>query len=392
MKVLYILGLCFFFVASPVFSQVTYNRSSINANLAAGDYINFYQKNISRQKNSRCAMFPSCSNYGMQVFKERPFWEAIILTTDRLCRCSHDNRFYDVTYEAGYKSYIDYPYYKKVPVSIIANRNRIYNVPSLKYRRGWDSTFVFIHQQINKRHYNVALLKIEEGLFEQRLPADSLFYLKLICYRGLDLLEEGVFEYETNLDDSLKNNGNIGLQVAMMYKDLDNIGGATNVLQRNIAVLNDSNMLYKTCVLQAILDAQQEKWDSSRKNFVQAYQYNPKMKSMLDRNLMALEKLEYRKRKSPIWAGVFSIFPGGGYLYTGHKGSALTSFAINALLAYATYTSIKMKNYGWAGVCGFLSLSFYIGNINGASRSAIRYNQREQKRILSEIENINYIY
>ena len=238
----------------------------------------------------------------------------------------------------------------------------------------------------------MALLKIEEGLFEQKLPTDSLYYLKLVCYRGLDLLEEGVFDYETNIDESLKKDGNIGLQIALMYKDLGNVEGAANVLRRNVAVLNDSNLLYRTCLLQAVLDAQQEKWDSSRKNFVQACRYNPEMESMLDRNLLALEKLKSRKRKSPIWAGIFSILPGGGYLYTGHKGSALTSFVINSLLAYATYTSIKTKNYGWAGVCGFLSLSFYIGNINGASRSAVRYNQREQKRILGEIENINHIY
>lgn len=392
MKIIYVLSVCFVFVTNYVFPQSTHNRLKVNVNLAASDYIGFYQKNISQQKNSRCAMYPSCSNYGMQVFKERPFWEAVILTADRLCRCSHDTRFYDVTYEAGYKSYIDYPYYENVPFSVIANRSRIYNVPSVKCRQDRDSTIVFIHQQINKGHYDVALLKIEEGLFEQKLPTDSLYYLKLVCYRGLDLLEEGVFDYETNIDESLKKDGNIGLQIALMYKDLGNVEGAANVLRRNVAVLNDSNLLYRTCLLQAVLDAQQEKWDSSRKNFVQACRYNPEMESMLDRNLLALEKLKSRKRKSPIWAGIFSILPGGGYLYTGHKGSALTSFAINSLLAYATYTSIKTKNYGWAGVCGFLSLSFYIGNINGASRSALRYNQREQKRILGEIENVNNIY
>ena len=85
-----------------------------------------------------------------------------------------------------------------------------------------------------------------------------------------------------------------------------------------------------------------------------------------------LNELKEQKKKSPSLARILSIIPGGGYLYTNHKGSALTAFVINSLLGYATYTSVKSKNYGVAGVCGFLGLSFYIGNINGAGRSAVR--------------------
>lgn len=82
---------------------------------AADGYIRFYQKHISEQKNSHCAMYPSCSAFGRMVFKERPFAEAITLVADRMMRCSHDAKFYDIASPHGYRSLIDYPYYHTPP-------------------------------------------------------------------------------------------------------------------------------------------------------------------------------------------------------------------------------------------------------------------------------------
>lgn len=45
-----------------------------------------------------------------------------------------------------------------------------------------------------------------------------------------------------------------------------------------------------------------------------------------------------------------------------------------------------------AGVCGFLSLSFYIGNINGAGRSATRYNLKKKNEQIRKLERINNIF
>ena len=105
-----------------------------------------------------------------------------------------------------------------------------------------------------------------------------------------------------------------------------------------------------------------------------------------------MKNIQEQKRKSPTLARILSIIPGGGYLYTNHKGSALTAFIVNSLLGYATFTSIRSKNYGMAGVCGFLGLSFYIGNINGAGRSAIRYNEKQYKSYIKRLENNNHIF
>lgn len=374
---------------------LAYSQSNMDErrNSAVGDYIRIYQNRISEQKNSRCAMYPSCSNYGLQVFADKPFWEALPLLADRLCRCSHDARFYDVTYKPGYQCLLDYPYYKEVPKGLFNGKQILPHVAALKNREGRDSTLVFIHQLINRESYNLALLETEKQLFLHSMSIDTLFYLKLLCYRALDMQEKGVFEYESYYKDSVQGCPKINWQIALMYKDLHNWRDAALVLEENLSdSISNQDMLYNSYVLQAILKAQQAEYKEAGRLFSCASRFDKNARNALQANLSVLKELERQKRKNATLAGVLSIIPGCGYLYTGHKGSALTSFVINSLLGYATYTSIKSKNYGWAGVCGFLSLSFYIGNINGAMRSATRYNQKKREWIMERFEKINSIY
>jgi hypothetical protein len=110
------------------------------------------------------------------------------------------------------------------------------------------------------------------------------------------------------------------------------------------------------------------------------------------RSVDIVEQLKNFKYKKPALAKWLSIIPGVGYYYAGHKGAALTSFIVNGLLIYATYSSVVSENYGLAGLVGLVSLSFYIGNISGAGRSAIRFNEKTRSKYLGELERINQIY
>jgi len=51
--------------------------------------IYFYQNYLGKIKGSYCPMYPSCSNYGVEAIKTYKF-KGILLTFDRLHRCSHD--------------------------------------------------------------------------------------------------------------------------------------------------------------------------------------------------------------------------------------------------------------------------------------------------------------
>ena len=359
---------------------------------ATDEYIGFYQKYLSGQKNSRCAMYPSCSSYGKMVFKEKPFMEAITLLTDRIMRCSHERNLYDITYEYGYRSAVDYPYYKDVPAHVVYNKYELPHVDVLRLDRTSDDMRPFINHLINKEEYQSALIEIERSLFFDKQCSDSSFYInKLVCYRGLGDFEKGIFEYEVEYPRSVKNVDAVNIQAALLYYLTSNNQEALNVLDGVLKKGVTMDPQRKAHILKAIINVKEGKLQTAESMFREESSWNVN-KELYESNLNVLGNIKEQKKKSPSLARILSVVPGGGYLYTHHKGSALTAFVINSLLGYATYTSIKSKNYGVAGVCGFLGLSFYIGNINGAGKSAVRYNKRRYNSYIRKLESNNQIF
>lgn len=359
---------------------------------AADEYIGFYQKFLSNQKNSRCAMYPSCSSYGKMVFKEKTFMEAITLLTDRIIRCSHERSLYDITYEYGYRSAIDYPYYKSAPRHLLYNKYVLPHVDCLRINKDTVDVLPFINYLINREEYQSALIEIERTLFYHKHSSNPILYTnKLLCYRGLNEFEKGIFEYETEYPEYVKNMATVNMQVALLYYLTSNNQKASAVLDKVVKKDTVMDIQRRAYVLKAIIALKEGQFQTAELMFREIPSLNMN-KVLCESNLNILVNIKDQKKKSPSLARMLSIIPGGGYLYTNHKGSALTAFVINSLLGYATYTSIKSKNYGVAGVCGFLGLSFYIGNINGAGRSAIRYNERKFDTYVRKLESNNHIF
>lgn len=359
---------------------------------ATDEYISFYQKFLSSQKNSRCAMYPSCSSYGKMVFKEKPFMEAITLLTDRIMRCSHERNLYDITYEYGYRSAVDYPYYKNLPDHILYNKRELPHVDVLRIGQTSDDVLPFINHLINKEEYQSAMIEIERKLFFDKQCLNPTFYVnKLVCYRGLGDYEKGIFEYEVEFPKFIKNVDAVNMQVALLYYLTSNNQSSLNVLDRVLTKGVTTESQKKAHILKAIIYLNEGNIQAGESMFREVSSWGVN-KELYESNLNILRNIKEQKKKSPSLARILSIIPGGGYLYTNHKGSALTAFVINSLLGYATYTSVKSKNYGVAGVCGFLGLSFYIGNINGAGRSAVRYNERRYNECIRKLESNNHIF
>ena len=355
-------------------------------NIATDDYIGFYQKFLSNQKNSRCAMYPSCSKYGQMAFKKFPFPKAISLTCERIMRCSHDAHYYDITYQYGYRSLVDYPH-ENFPIQIIHNRFQSPHTDILKQRSDRDKNLLFINQLINKEEYYPALLEIERLQFFNHSNI-RLYQQKLLCYRGLKEYEEGIFEYETEFPDTAKKNTEVQMQAAILYYCTNNFNNVIKLTEEIRNNAKNPSDIQKANALDGILSAQNEKYDTALTSFYK----NVGTSSLNQQNIHIINQMMKQKKKRPALARILSIIPGAGYLYTKHKGSALTAFIVNSLLGYATYTSIKSENYEMAGVCGFLSLSFYIGNINGAGRSATRYNLKKKNEQIRKLERINNIF
>lgn len=90
------------------------------------------------------------------------------------------------------------------------------------------------------------------------------------------------------------------------------------------------------------------------------------------------------KRKSRSLAGLLSVIPGLGYVYTGKYQTGIASFVVNGLLIWGTYESFSKGNKGIGFVLGFFGFGFYSGNIYGSINSAAKYNERQKADFLDE--------
>ena len=364
-----------------------YNTDTISE--ASTDYIKQYQKYISKHKNGKCAMYPSCSNYGLMVLDKYPIYKALPLIADRVIRCSHDAQYYDTTYEYGYKSILDYPFNDELSKKLAYNI-RIEPQVDVLQRRSYRLDEQFIYHLINRKLYEPALTEIERLQFNG-VQETNLYQQKLLCYRGLQRYEDGIFEYENYFSPSLKRDAKIALQAAILYDRVENLELAEKTLA-DVNMKNDTTSYYRSIVYKAYLQTKRKEYVKAKESFLLADGYRSEIDFCASENIQLLTQMQRAKYKSPTLARVLSIIPSGGYLYTKHTGSAITSLVMNSLLAYATYNSIKSENYGLASICGFLSLSFYFGNINGSGRSAIRYNEKIHRDYTTRIYNANKLF
>lgn len=367
------------------------NQDSITSDQSAvKDYIGFYQSYISRAKGSGCAMYPSCSNYGLMVFNQRPFFEAMALTADRLIRCSHDRKYYDETYEYGKSSLLDFPPYMKNLDSLVYKSKEYFYTDNLKSFDKKDSTTLFINHLINNNDYIGALSEINRTLFYDKTAGPDIYAKKLICYDALNREEDGVYDYTMNFPDCIQSNPSVIIKAVRLYMDMNNNKEAMDLLNRITEITPDSSLLYKKYVLEGMIHIRTNAFNEAKSSFSKSAQYTD-TPSIPTTNLEIIKQLSDIKMKKPAVARFLSIIPGAGYIYTKQTQNAVTSLIINSLLAYATYTSIKSENYGVAGLMGVFSLSFYFGNFIGAGNSAKKYNQYQIKQQANRLMYYNQI-
>lgn len=95
--------------------------------------------------------------------------------------------------------------------------------------------------------------------------------------------------------------------------------------------------------------------------------------------------------KSPFLAGTFSaILPGTGKVYTGFWKDGIVSFLFVAANAWQTYRGFSKdgvrSTQGW--IFGGLTAGFYLGNIYGSVKSAVKHNKRANDAIYNESKSI----
>ena len=354
------------------------------------DCIRLYQRYLSKARGSRCAMYPSCSNYGLTAFSKKPFAIAIAMTADRMIRCGHDGGYYPITYEYGYSSLVDLPPFDSLPPHLVYWPRSYVVAGARQCRNANDSVIGFVHHLIDAHDYQLALLEIERiEYFKPHLRSPELRLLRLLCYDGLDREEEGLLYFHSTQSQGGKSDGRLLFRAAKMYGELGNHREAVNVLSAVNSSDRDTLFRKYVCMSLASLRAGDERAACDFIGKSAGFAPDASVANFNSRQMLTLGR---EKKKSPLAAGLLSIVPGGGYVYDRQPASALTALIVNGLLAYATATSIKSNNYGVAAVMGVFSLTFYTGNILGAVSGAKRYNKRRVDACATSIERANNIY
>ena len=358
-----------------------------------GYSIRNYQTHLSSARFSSCPMFPSCSNFGLQAFEQYSFFKASVLTSDRLLRCGYDNKFYSVTDYSSNQKLADFP--------IETSKNNYFLYSNLINTRSFsidsgETNFDNRHVQllISQRNFKEALTYIYQIEFSKKNIGLELFLNKLICLRGLNRLEDVIFEYEVRCSSYLKNQPFVKLEVALTHFYLNNHEKASSLLAEVIFEnhnIQNSNFVQKALALKALLYFDQHLFRESRKIYSDLEKNSYFSSSPLLPSTIFVELGTFRPKNQNL-ATFFSIIPGLGYAYSSHYQTALQSFLINSLLFYGTYSNFKAKNYGMGILTGLVNLSFYMGNFKGSRLSAKRFNDsfyNHKKQQLISISNLN---
>ncbi|MDZ7830571.1 MAG: tetratricopeptide repeat protein [Desulfobacterales bacterium] len=91
-------------------------------------------------------------------------------------------------------------------------------------------------------------------------------------------------------------------------------------------------------------------------------------------------------QKRPFLAGLFSVIPGGGYLYTGRYQDAAVAFVVNAALMGAAYESFDNDLEVLGGLLALIDAGFYAGSIYGGISSAHKFNRSAYNQYIENLK------
>jgi putative component of membrane protein insertase Oxa1/YidC/SpoIIIJ protein YidD len=367
-----------------------FNNSILENNTAkvTNDYIGFYQNYISGIRGQSCPMYPSCSRYGIESFRNNNFLNAFLLTSDRLIRCGHDYQNYSFTLSNDGIKILDVP-----------ENSQKYKFSDLVYKRELnlfaygdnfrdESNTKFIKKLINEGYKREALLEINRiEIFDGNLTKE-LFLNKILVLHSLGDYEKAIYEFEKSRNSNFLEDPEILLQIALSFNKLENFKTALSYVNQGLNNIENSIVINdKFLKFQGVLYAMDNDWDLAKSSFQKMNNT-----SQSQEFLKIIELKDNINYKNPNTALFLSILPGMGYYYTGNKQTALSSFLVNGLLAYATTSNIKNENVGMALLTGIFNISFYISNMQGAYKSAKKYNLKQENLLKQKLNNSLNIY
>lgn len=173
--------------------------------------------------------------------------------------------------------------------------------------------------------------------------------------------------------------------ISESYVELKEFGPAVINLKNMIAVTEDLNVKDEAYYRMGWIHLETESWEKARLAFQNISEQN-KSKYLLDRLSVELDSIDTISKKDPALAGILSVIPGAGYLYTERYRDALIAFVVNGALIFAAYESFDEDLDALGAILTVVGVGFYAGNIYGAVNSAHKYNKAQTTRFIQDLK------
>ncbi len=329
-------------------------------------YFNFYKEIVSPVKSSvsHCQFEPSCSGFAKESIKEYGFPVGILLTADRLIRCSGGTADKN-HYPYKNRKFIDY-----AQMNFIFGKGGMHNasfsyIPENK-QIYIDSTFLFPFSLYKKQKYSLSSLEIERILFLSDNDSNIITKSNLLLS-----LNEFLNSHNINSLNYLENIEQIEdidlkrkyFHLKYLILDYHNLNTYNINICDTFSVYFDKEELAKLKIYSCYRNQEDV-------NYIDSIITKENFDSKEEIRTFILNTIN-KKVKSPFVAGMLSaIIPGTGYFYTGQYKEGISAFLINSLLGIGIYSLFTNDNTGSGILTSLVAFPFYLGNIVGAANSA----------------------
>lgn len=174
------------------------------------------------------------------------------------------------------------------------------------------------------------------------------------------------------------------LMISESYVKLNAFDAAIINLHNLITITGDENIQDEAYYRIGWLYIEMASWEKA-KNYFSKISAPNKDTYRLKRLAVDLDKEKIIPQKNPRLAGVLSVIPGAGFLYTERHQDALIAFLLNGALMYAAYEAFDNNNDALGGIITLVEFGFYTGNIYGAVSSAHKYNRTKTGRFIQKL-------
>jgi len=398
---LFIILLCLFSVSIsyPVNTEKFINRKELESNsvnITLQLWFGLYRKFISPARGNVCNFTPTCSQYAEESIKQYGLLKGIIMATDRLQRCNYciSSAYYPII-ELPYRGPVYYdpvikPKTEKSNFILCSDKN-ITTIFETSTETPKTTILGFALNLYKNKEYSAAIIELNRFLYlyPENPVKDMIFYMIGMCYTGKKEWEKSIPIFRNVISNYPKGKfvDKSQYRLAECYYNLGDFERAVTEFEKVETDFPESSLKDDArfmCGLCFFLD---RNWDNASNKFNSLLKDYPdsKLVPAAEKLINKCEKSKYLKYKSHIKSAILStIIPGTGQIYAHRTGDGISSFFINAILFGLTADRFNNKDITAGWFLGIVSFSFYIGNIYGATNSAINYNQKLQSDFLNE--------